>query len=85
MKQFIQKHQTPLVVIATCLIIGGISMSFQNSPFGPLDKMDSLTEVQDTIPEQSTNKEPVMSMKEFDRLTYQKLILIKCTRKLLLL
>lgn len=68
MNQFIQKHKKAIAGIAASLLIAGILMSFQNTPFGPIDKLDSLTEQQDTIPEKIIDREGNMSMKDFDKL-----------------
>lgn len=43
-------------------------MSFQNGPFGPLDKLDSLTALQDTIPEQNKQYKHKMNIRDFDQL-----------------
>ncbi|MEJ7589432.1 MAG: hypothetical protein WKI04_17905 [Ferruginibacter sp.] len=68
MNQLIKKHKKILAGIAACLIIGGLSLSFQNSPFGPIDKLDTLTDLQDTIPENNKQENGNMSMQEFDKL-----------------
>ncbi|MEO6732880.1 MAG: hypothetical protein ABIN01_16775 [Ferruginibacter sp.] len=68
MYQLIKKNKKIIGGIAACLLIGGITMSFQNIPFGPLDKVDSLTDVQDTIPDKPKDNETKMTIKDFDRL-----------------
>lgn len=68
MYQLNQKNKKVIAGIATCMLIGGITMSFQNIPFGPLDKVDSLTDVQDTIPDKPKDNEAKMSIKDFDHL-----------------
>jgi hypothetical protein len=55
------------VVFAACLLIGAISMSFQNL-YGPLEKLDSLTGLQDSIPEKDQGNDQEMSMKQYDQL-----------------
>lgn len=68
MNQFIQQHKKFIGGIAACLLIAGVTMSFQNTPFGPFDKLDTLTEAQDTIPEKSSSEAGKMSIREFDKL-----------------
>ena len=68
MYQFIQRNRKIVAGIAACLLIGGITMSFQNTPFGPIGKLDTLTEEQDTIPTKEGNDEPKMNIKDFDKL-----------------
>ncbi len=48
--------------------MGVVSMSFQNNPFGPIDKLDTLSEIQDTIPEKGAKTDNQMSMKDFNQL-----------------
>jgi hypothetical protein len=67
MKKFIQKNKKAIAGIAACLLIGAVSMSFQNL-YGPLEKMDSLTELQDTIPDKNSEAENGMTMKDYDQL-----------------
>ena len=67
MKQFIQKHKRAIAGVATCLAIGAATMSFQTL-YGPMEKLDTLTELQDTIPPNNNNSEPGISMKEYDEL-----------------
>ena len=67
MKQFIQKNKKAIAGIATCLAIGAATMSFQTL-YGPMEKLDTLTELQDTIPPNNNNSEPGISMKEYDEL-----------------
>ncbi|MCW3090603.1 MAG: hypothetical protein JWP81_1672 [Ferruginibacter sp.] len=54
--------------LVACLLIGAITMSFQNTPFGPIDKLDTLTDLQDTIPVNTEDKEAKMSISDFDKL-----------------
>lgn len=63
-----QRNKKIIGAITACLIIGGLTMSFQNIPFGPLDQLDSLTDTRDSIPEKNTAGELKMSMKDFDEL-----------------
>jgi hypothetical protein len=67
MKQFIQKNKRAIAGIATCLAIGAATMSFQTL-YGPMEKLDTLTELQDTIPPNNNDSEPGISMKEYDEL-----------------
>ncbi|MEO7767256.1 MAG: hypothetical protein ABIS01_07510 [Ferruginibacter sp.] len=66
MKKIFRENQK--IIIACCLFVGAITMSFQNTPFGPIDKLDTLTDVQDTIPEKPTENDAKMSIKDFDQL-----------------
>ena len=69
MNQIIQKNKKIIAGIAACLLIGGITMSFQNTAFGPIDKLDTLTDTQDTIPsEKAKEDDSKMNMKDFDLL-----------------
>ncbi|MEP7143400.1 MAG: hypothetical protein ABI707_11040, partial [Ferruginibacter sp.] len=68
MNQFLQKNKKIIAGVAACLLIGGVTMSFQNIPFGPLDKLDTLTDLQDSIPESAKDGEAKMNMKDFDLL-----------------
>jgi hypothetical protein len=70
MKQFIQKNKIMIAVIAACLLIGGTTMSFQNLPFGPIDKLDTLTDLQDTIPAQKKEEDDKFNMQDFDPLLH---------------
>ncbi|MEO6720156.1 MAG: hypothetical protein ABIN67_07305 [Ferruginibacter sp.] len=67
MKKFIQKHKKPIVGLAACLLIGAVSMSFQNL-YGPLEKLDTLTQLQDTIPDKKSETENSMTMNDYDQL-----------------
>lgn len=67
MKQFIQKNKNAITGLAACLLICAVSMSFQ-SLYGPLEKLDTLTELQDTIPSKNIEGEEGMSMKDYDQL-----------------
>ncbi|MBC7889131.1 MAG: hypothetical protein H7Z13_14745 [Ferruginibacter sp.] len=68
MNQFIQNRKTIITAFTACLFIGSVTMSFQNTPFGPLDKLDTLNEQQDTIPEKTRDSEVKMSIRDFDQL-----------------
>src|SRR5205809_7511034 len=68
MNQFIQKNKKILAGAAACLLIGGITMSFQNTAFGPIDKLDTLTDLQDSVPDNTSDREAKMKMKDFDLL-----------------
>lgn len=68
MHPIIQHNKRIIAIIAACLLIIGITMSFQNTPFGPIDKLDSLTDLHDTLPEKPGKEEATMSMKDFDQL-----------------
>lgn len=68
MTQPISINKKFTVVIIACLLIGGITMSFQNTPFGPFDNLDTLTETQDTLPEKHKEGQSTMTMKDFDQL-----------------
>jgi hypothetical protein len=67
MKQFFHQNRNAVLVFATCLLIGAVSMSFQ-SLYGPLEKLDSLTDLQDSIPDKDQDNEQGMSMKQYDQL-----------------
>lgn len=68
MNQLIKKNNQITAGIAACLLIAGVTMSFQNRPFGPIDKLDTLTDIQDTIPEKTNSDEAKMSIRDFDQL-----------------
>ena len=68
MTHFIQKNKKIIAGAAACLLIGGITMSFQNTAFGPIDKLDTLTDLQDSIPDNTRDGEAKMNMKDFDLL-----------------
>lgn len=70
MKQFIVSNKKTVFGIIAGLLILGTTMSFQH-PFGPMDKLDSLTEFQDTIPDKNEEKENKMTMRDYDRLISQ--------------
>ena len=68
MKQFILKNRKVTIGLATILLIGGITMSFQDSPF--LSQKFSMPEnFSDTLPEK--NDKGNMKMKDFDKLIDQ--------------
>ena len=50
-----------------CLLIAGITMSFQPLQFGPIPHYDSLSEMQDTIPSEKERHEKI-TMKEYDEM-----------------
>ena len=68
MYQFIHSNKKSIGSIVCCLVIATITMSFQNTPFSPLDQLDTLTGMQDTIPEKATNRDGKISMKDFDQM-----------------
>lgn len=68
MQQPIRKKTRLLVGISALLLIIGVTMSFQSTPFGPIDKLDTLTEITDTIPENNKKEEQKMNIKDFDQL-----------------
>jgi hypothetical protein len=70
MKQFIQKNKKAIAGIATCLAIGAATMSFQTL-YGPMEKLDTLTDLQDTIPQKNSDNDPRMSMKDYDELMHK--------------
>lgn len=70
MKQFLLAHKKTIGAISVCLLVGGLTMSFQ-TPFGPLDKLDTLTELQDTVPEVKKEDEERMTMEEYDKLMFK--------------
>lgn len=68
MKQFILKHKKNLAGILAILLIGGITMSFQDSPFAysrfsVQEEYEPYRGCTDTVPERNA-----MTMKEFDKL-----------------
>lgn len=75
MKQFILKNKKAIIGIAVILLIGGITMSFQDSPFSygkhtVQENDDLLTGCpKDTVPEKEWNGS--MKMKDFDKLQSQ--------------
>jgi bla regulator protein BlaR1 len=69
MNKIFQKNKNIIAAITAGLVIGGITMSFQNTPFGPIDKLDTLMDSQDTLPaEKNKEDDSRMSMKDFDLL-----------------
>ena len=65
MKQFILKHSKALAGIACALLLGGILMSFQDSPF--VHQQFDLQQVSDdTLPDK--NYDDHMKLKDFDKL-----------------
>jgi len=74
MKQFILRNKKALGGIIAILLIGGITMSFQDSPFGAnkfvvQDEFDLQGSFIDTVPEKECNGS--MKMKDFDKLQSQ--------------
>jgi len=71
MKQFILTNRKSLTIIIAILLIGGITMSFQDSPFNHnrftvQDNPDLPKCIKDTVPEKERNGS--MKMKDFDKL-----------------
>ena len=67
MKKITLKNKSLVAGLVACLVIAAVTMSFQTN-FGPLGKLDSLTELQDTIPENNGDDEAKMSIHEYDQL-----------------
>lgn len=67
MKQFILKHKKAVAGIGAAILIGGITMSFQNSPFIQ-DRLGVQMVYLDTTRPKCSNS---MTMKEFDNLLQQ--------------
>jgi len=67
MKEFIVKNKRSITAAGVCLLIAGITMSFQPLQFGPIQHYDSLSETGDTIPSKKEWHEK-MTMKEYDEL-----------------
>ncbi|MEO6546877.1 MAG: hypothetical protein ABIN94_02720 [Ferruginibacter sp.] len=68
MNKIFPENKKIFVAFLSCAIIAGVTMSFQNTPFGPIDKLDTLTDLQDTIPANNEDTEAKMSMRDFDKL-----------------
>src|SRR4051812_17735460 len=68
MNPFLHKHRNIFAAVAGCLLIGGLTMSFQNTPFGPIDKLDTLTDLQDTVPAKPRTGDAPMNINDFDLL-----------------
>ena len=66
MKQFIEKNRKVIIGFIAVLTIGGITMSFQDSPFVNLGFAQQEPGGNDTIPERK--QESSMRMKDYDRL-----------------
>jgi hypothetical protein len=62
-----RKKQRSITAAGVCLLIAGITMSFQPLQFGPIQHYDSLSEPGDTIPSKKEWHEK-MTMKEYDEL-----------------
>jgi hypothetical protein len=74
MKQFILKHKAALTGTIALLLVGGITMSFQDSPFSynkylVEENFDSPGGCSDTLPDKEFNSS--MKMKDFDKLQSQ--------------
>jgi len=66
MKQFILKHKKPFLGLSAMLLVGGITMSFQDTPI--MNKVLSQGTVkQDTVPSKHDRS---LTMKEFDELMH---------------
>ncbi len=68
MYQTVHAHKKLYAALTACLLIAAVSLSFQNSPFSPLDKLDSLTELEDTIPTRPEESTKGMNIKDFDQM-----------------
>jgi len=66
MKQFMLNHKKSVTGIAACLLIGIITLSFQDSPLVHY-MLDKSAPLQDTVPVKKNKNS--MTMKEFDRLS----------------
>lgn len=67
MKAFIAKNKKIIAAAGICLLIAGITMSFQPLQFGPIQHYGSLSETPDTIPDKKERHEK-MTMKEYDEM-----------------
>lgn len=67
MKAFIAKNKKGIAAAGICLLLAGITMSFQPLQFGPIQQYDSLSETPDTIPEKKEWRDK-MTMKEYDEM-----------------
>ncbi len=65
MKQFILKHKGSVAGISACLLLGILTLSFQDSPFVH-SMIEQSSPLQDTVPVKKSRNS--MTMKEFDRL-----------------
>ena len=66
MKEFVLTHKKSFLAVGLCILIGAGTMSFQ-TPFGPMDKIDTLTELQDTVPETKSDEDR-LTMDEYNNL-----------------
>ena len=66
MKEFVLTHKKTFLAVGVCILVGAMTMSFQ-TPFGPMDKIDTLTELQDTVPDVKSDDER-MTMDEYNNL-----------------
>jgi len=68
MNQLNRSNKKIIAGVAACLLLAGLTMSFQNTPFGPIDKLDMLTDLQDTVPEKPKDRSGEMTINDFDLL-----------------
>ncbi len=68
MKQFIRKHKAAITGIGACLLIGSVTLAFQDLPLTVVQQQE--VNISDTVPEKSAKQQPDkgMTMKEFDAL-----------------
>ena len=69
---FFQTHKRAITGISVCLLIGGITLSFQDTPFNYLQHDTPDKVYVDTVPKKlgdADKNDKGMSMKEFDELT----------------
>jgi DNA repair exonuclease SbcCD ATPase subunit len=67
MKAFIANNKKSIAATGICLLIAGITLSFQPLQFGPVQHYGSLSEAQDTIPSKKQQHEK-MTMKDYDEM-----------------
>jgi hypothetical protein len=67
MKVFIANKKKSIAAAGVCLLLAGITMSFQPLQFGPIQHYNSLSETPDTIPGKKERHEK-MTMKEYDEM-----------------
>lgn len=67
MKAFIATNKRTITAAVICLLLAGITMSFQPLQFGPIQHYDSLSETPDTIPGKKERHEK-MTMKQYDEM-----------------
>lgn len=68
---FFQTHKRAITGISACLLIGGITLSFQDTPLNYLQHYSPDIPVTDTVPTKKCcpDNEKGMTMKEFDQLS----------------